>query len=348
MPSVSVIIPVYNVESYLGECLDSVLRQTLRDIEIICVDDGSTDGSPKILSEYAARDSRIKIITQPNAGLGAARNSGMDVATGKYLYFLDSDDWIIDNALETCFGICERDDLDQVVFGCEVQATADASHGVDEAVVRLKGAYYRIDETMCGRVAEGTSLLSELLSRRRFFASVPLRFMRRDAIRASSLRFPEKLIHEDEYFTPLSLILSRRAEIVGEKLYCRRLRQDSIETSVSLDGKTEARHLAHLMVVTLLLCDRLDKTVSGKKCRDVADAVRRYLVRSCVRRSLTSRNVLSDARHLAVGLVAPAERGALTAFCRHVRLAAVGEKVKRCFIRLRRGVVARLRKGRKS
>ena len=88
MPKISVIIPVYNVEKYLGECLDSVLRQTLKDIEIICVDDGSTDDSPKILSEYAAKDSRIRIITQPNGGLSAARNAGMDAATGKYIYFL--------------------------------------------------------------------------------------------------------------------------------------------------------------------------------------------------------------------------------------------------------------------
>ena len=119
MPKVSVIIPVYNVEKYLGECLDSVLRQTLEDIEIICVDDGSTDGSAKMLAEYAAKDPRIRIITQANAGLSAARNVGMDAATGKYIYFLDSDDYIKDDAMEKCFSICERDGLDQLVFNSE-------------------------------------------------------------------------------------------------------------------------------------------------------------------------------------------------------------------------------------
>ena len=116
MPKVSVVIPVYNVEKYLGECLDSVLRQTLNEIEIICVDDGSTDGSAAILQKYAAADPRIRLISQANAGLSAARNAGMDAATGKYIYFLDSDDYISADAMEKCFSICERDDLDQLVF----------------------------------------------------------------------------------------------------------------------------------------------------------------------------------------------------------------------------------------
>ncbi len=92
-PKVSVIIPVYNVEKYLRECLDSVLGQTLRDIEVICVDDGSTDSSLDILREYRAADNRVSIYTQKNRGAGAARNTGMQYATGEYLFFMDSDDY---------------------------------------------------------------------------------------------------------------------------------------------------------------------------------------------------------------------------------------------------------------
>ena len=91
MPKISVIIPVYNVEKYLAECLTSVVNQTFKDIEIICVNDGSTDNSPKILKEFAQKDSRIKIINQENQGLSAARNTGLDVATGEYVSFIDSD-----------------------------------------------------------------------------------------------------------------------------------------------------------------------------------------------------------------------------------------------------------------
>ena len=94
MPKVSVMIPVYNVEKYLSECLDSVVNQTLKDIEIICVNDGSPDGSAKILEEYAQKDNRIKVITQENQGLSEARNTGLKIASGEYIAFLDSDDYI--------------------------------------------------------------------------------------------------------------------------------------------------------------------------------------------------------------------------------------------------------------
>lgn len=89
---VSVVIPVYNQAPFLAECLDSVLLQTLRDIEVVCVDDGSTDGSGKILDGYAARDSRVKVIHQANAGVGKARNTGMDAAGGEFIAFMDPDD----------------------------------------------------------------------------------------------------------------------------------------------------------------------------------------------------------------------------------------------------------------
>ena len=99
-PALSVIVPVYNVEPYLARCLDSVLAQTERDIEVVCVDDGSTDGSHAILARYAAADGRIRVVTQENKGLSGARNSGLDVARGRYVMFVDSDDWIPPYAAE--------------------------------------------------------------------------------------------------------------------------------------------------------------------------------------------------------------------------------------------------------
>lgn len=112
MAKVSVIIPVYNIENYLKQCLDSIVNQTLPDIQIICVDDGSTDASPQILSEYAAKDKRFQIITQKNAGPGAARNVGLERATGKYLIFLDSDDWFESNFLEQMLNKAIETDAD--------------------------------------------------------------------------------------------------------------------------------------------------------------------------------------------------------------------------------------------
>ena len=92
MPKISVIIPVYNTENYLKECLNSVINQTFKDIEIICVNDGSTDNSLSILEEYARTDSRIKIINQKNQGVSSSRNNGIKSARGEYIMFLDSDD----------------------------------------------------------------------------------------------------------------------------------------------------------------------------------------------------------------------------------------------------------------
>ena len=112
MPKVSVILPVYNEEKYLNQCLDSLRRQTLSDIEIICVDDGSTDGSLAVLRNYEKLDERIKVITQKNQYAGVARNNGMKIATGKYLLFLDSDDFFELDMLEKLYLRAEEDQLD--------------------------------------------------------------------------------------------------------------------------------------------------------------------------------------------------------------------------------------------
>jgi glycosyltransferase involved in cell wall biosynthesis len=116
MPKVSIIIPVYNVEKYLAECLDSAIGQTLRDIEIICVDDGSTDRSPEILDEYAKKDSRIIVIHQQNAGPGPARNVGIDLAKGEYIAFLDSDDVMKLTLCEKAAQVAERENADMTYF----------------------------------------------------------------------------------------------------------------------------------------------------------------------------------------------------------------------------------------
>ena len=102
-PKVSVVVPVHNTEQYLRQCLDSLVSQTLREIEIICVDDGSSDGSLAILQDYAALDSRVCIIEQESVGAGPARNAGLDAALGEYIAFLDSDDFFEPSMLEEAY-----------------------------------------------------------------------------------------------------------------------------------------------------------------------------------------------------------------------------------------------------
>lgn len=114
-PKVSVIIPCYNAEKFIGECLDSIVNQTLTDIEIICVDDGSTDGTYAILNDYAKIDNRITVLRQINSGAGVARNKGLNTATGEYLAFLDSDDVFETEMLDKMYKTAQKEDLDIIV-----------------------------------------------------------------------------------------------------------------------------------------------------------------------------------------------------------------------------------------
>lgn len=117
MNKVSIIVPVYNIEKYLAKCLDSLINQTLEDIEIICVNDGSTDNSAEILNEYAQKDSRIKIINQENAGLSAARNTGINAANGEYIGYVDSDDWVDLTYFENLYNAAIQNNADIAVAG---------------------------------------------------------------------------------------------------------------------------------------------------------------------------------------------------------------------------------------
>jgi glycosyltransferase involved in cell wall biosynthesis len=116
MPKLSVIVPVYNVKEYLGRCLDSILRQTFSDFELILVDDGSADGSAEICDIYAEKDARVRVIHQSNSGQGMARNTGLRVSTGEYIGFVDSDDWIACDMYEHLVSILQH-------YGCDVAET---------------------------------------------------------------------------------------------------------------------------------------------------------------------------------------------------------------------------------
>ena len=117
MPKLSLIIPVYNVEKYLRECLDSCINQTLKDIEIICINDCSPDDSYKILEEYSKKDNRVKIINhEENKGLGAARNTGIANATGEYIWFIDSDDFIDSISCQVLYDCAKEHDVDVLLF----------------------------------------------------------------------------------------------------------------------------------------------------------------------------------------------------------------------------------------
>lgn len=145
MAEVSVIIPVYNTETYLGRCLDSVLGQSLEDIEIICVDDGSTDKSPLILDAYAAKDARVKVIHKENAGLVSARKTGLMAADGKYIGFVDSDDWIEPDMYEWLHRAALEYDADVVMM----RGRYEEAEGIGRRVYQgIPEGYYDKEELL--------------------------------------------------------------------------------------------------------------------------------------------------------------------------------------------------------
>lgn len=116
MVKLSVVVPIYNVEDYLAKCLDSIMNQTFSDFECIMVNDGTKDNSDKIALEYQNKDSRFKLLNKANGGLSDARNAGMEIAKGKYIYFADSDDFLELDLFEKCIAKLEATDSDMVIF----------------------------------------------------------------------------------------------------------------------------------------------------------------------------------------------------------------------------------------
>ena len=138
-PAVSVIVPIYNVEKYLAECVDSILGQTFQDMEIILVDDGSLDASGQMADDYAARDKRVKVIHKENGGQSSARNAGMKIARGEYIYFCDSDDYISLDAIEILYETATKNDLDMVLFNGD--SFVDKSDAENDALMRKMDWY---------------------------------------------------------------------------------------------------------------------------------------------------------------------------------------------------------------
>ena len=183
-PLISIIIPVYNVEKYLRKCLDSICGQTYRNLEILCINDGSTDGSGAILDEYAGRDERIKVFNQKNAGLSAARNTGLEHAKGVWITGVDSDDYLAEDAYEYALSK-SHDDVDIICFGTQVvweQGTPD--EGFQQ--------YFELPYEGHGPVS--LDLIQQIN------VTFWNKLWRKQLIDRFQQRFPVGLCHEDNYF----------------------------------------------------------------------------------------------------------------------------------------------------
>lgn len=247
MPTFSIIIPVYNVERYLSECLESVISQTFSDWEAICINDGSTDGSLEILEQFAATDSRIKIHTQPNGGLSAARNRGMENATGEYILFLDSDDYIVTDTLQILNNKLDGQDL--ICFNGtrfhEEDNHLETPDPIEPAAIITGWDYYN-------RYA--------LQSRQFAFVCVVLRCYRKKYLEDNNLQFHPGIYHEDNLFTPMACYHAQKVSVIGDVLYCYRIRSGSIMKTANSKHNKDILFVANQLAGFFTQLEDINKT----------------------------------------------------------------------------------------
>ena len=222
-PNISVVIPVYNVEPYLRQCLDSVVNQTMPDIQIICVNDGSTDGSRAILQEYADRDSRIEIIDKPNGGLSSARNAAYPYIQGKYTLFVDSDDWIE-------LDLCGKTYRKAEETGAQISVFFYQREGKDDA------------GNMCRRITSDDKMTVEEKLPILDYPSTWGKLWNTRFLLDNKLDFPEGLVFEDNLHNWQSVTLADKISVVPERLYHYRYTPGSIT-------ETQGKHLFHMIPI---------------------------------------------------------------------------------------------------
>lgn len=252
MPKVSIIIPVYNVEKYLDKCIESAIRQTLQDIEIILVDDGSPDNCPKLCDEYAKADSCIKVIHKKNEGLGFARNSGLEIATGEYVTFLDSDDFVDLEAYEELYNIAKENSLDIIRFEC--------NRFINENNYRIGSRYKDKVE-----IHTGTDILREIAlnifapsvyspkESLRFNGSSCFALFRREIITNNKIVFPSEreILGEDYIFCFKFMLFANRFGFIDRTYYHYRINPDSLTQKAKLDKITKAVYNCKYIIALL-------------------------------------------------------------------------------------------------
>jgi len=247
---VSIIIPVYNVEKYLRECLDSVVNQTLKDIEIICINDGSKDNSLEILKEYSQKDKRIKIISKENEGLSITRNRGIDIACGEYIGFVDSDDYIEKDMFEKLYDKAKNNNLD--IAMCRLATYDENTQEVDKNkwYFALK-CFGNFNKEIFNH--EDTKEFTHFIA-----VTAYNKIYKRTFLNKNNFKFPEKLLFEDEVFFYNTYLKAKRVSFVKETLYYYRI--NSGESIISSSDKD----FRDVIKVFKLIRDALNKNNQPK------------------------------------------------------------------------------------
>lgn len=232
---ITIIVPVYNVEDYLASCLDSLINQTYKDIEIVCVNDGSTDGSGEILKNYAKKDRRIKVINKKNGGLSSARNAALEKCNTEYVMFCDSDDSFNEKMCEKMIGVIEKDGSDLAV--CEKNIIYYVHEGMRESDERYYSLKYSGKKNIDDEVTLNTNV------------SVLNKIFRMEIIKENKIKFPNGLNNEDFYFYNAYMSVAETISFVHEPLYNYARRENSI---MSNNFETNTYSIDHLKIAEKL------------------------------------------------------------------------------------------------
>lgn len=236
---ITAIVPVYNVEEYLPQCLASIIGQSVPFDEVIMVNDGSTDASQTICENYVSKYSYFKLINQRNRGLSAARNVGMDQAVSEYVMFVDSDDYLRQNTVRKLKEELSKFNYDAVYFNADIQCEG-------EFVVE-RNIYERNIEGLYGTPMSGQQFFLNCYPNN-YIASACMAVYKKSTIKNMNLQFPEGLYFEDNYFTFLFMNQANYVTCIPDKLYVRRYRKNSITTS----SYSEKKFIDHIKIFLLI------------------------------------------------------------------------------------------------
>ncbi|MGK0715093.1 glycosyltransferase family 2 protein [Leucobacter sp. W1153] len=280
-PMVSVIIPVFNTEQYLDQALLSIRFQTLKELQIICVDDASTDGSLAALRRHADEDPRISVIAcEANIGLGAVRNLALHYAEGRYVYFFDSDDMLDPQALEKIAILANANELDSVFFN----ARPLIDESMDSALLSQYQRQYMRRQSYTSGIS-GPEMVLEMSKYGEWKPSACLYLTRREFLYDAGLRFTEGVLHEDNGFTMRLMLSASRLGYDSSEFFVRRVRADSITTTTISEWHVRSLVIAAAELAVAARSQRIRTDFSAEVSIAVAtqaelilhDAIRKYL-----------------------------------------------------------------------
>jgi len=293
-PKVSVVIPCYNVENYVVECLKSICNQTLQEIEIICINDGATDRTLDILLNAASADDRITVLSQENSGLAFTRNQGVKAASGKYIYFMDSDDLLETDALEVLYNTAEKDRLDVVYFDA-------ISFFESEELANAQSSYltYYIRKHDYTSIVSGIDLLCNMTKHHEYRESACLQFINREFFIREDLWFIPGILHEDNAFSFKTILSAQKATHIPKTFFHRRVRGNSIVTAEVKFVHAYGQFISYLNMV---------ETVRNKQFTLEQEAAVAQVMRNVMGNIRKKYTQLSDEEQLILESLSPIEQ----------------------------------------